>query len=89
MLLRTSTTSTKRHCKNIQRNICNKEKVLEKKYSDILENIIKIYKDYHFDQHKGYGTKLHFEAIEEYFSIANSSFGFCTNKKLQISSLSK
>lgn len=41
-------------------------KVLRDTY---MENLSAEYKKYHFDQHKGYGTKLHREKIKE--------FGFC------------
>lgn len=34
---------------------------------NIMKKWHKVYKEYHFDKHKGYGTKLHLKAIEEYF----------------------
>jgi len=33
---------------------------------DIMRRLAKKYPQYHFDQHKGYGTKLHFETIKKY-----------------------
>ena len=47
---------------------------------NIMRKWHKIYKDYHFDQHKGYGTKLHFEAIEEYFPSPIHRLGFAPIK---------
>lgn len=29
-------------------------------------NLAEKYPQYHFEQHKGYGTKLHYEALREY-----------------------
>lgn len=34
---------------------------------NIMRKWHKVYKNYHFDKHKGYGTKLHFESIEKHF----------------------
>ncbi|MEG1243255.1 MAG: ribonuclease HII, partial [Oscillospiraceae bacterium] len=28
--------------------------------------LAQVYPEYHFEKHKGYGTKLHYEMLEEY-----------------------
>lgn len=41
--------------------------IIAKVYRDnIMINMHKIYPNYGFDRHKGYGTKLHFEALQAY-----------------------
>ena len=35
----------------------------------ILDTISLKYPEYHFDKHKGYGTKLHYESIEKYWLL--------------------
>jgi len=31
-----------------------------------MKDLASVYPDYHFEKHKGYGTKAHIEAIKEY-----------------------
>ena len=50
---------------------------------NIMKRWHKIYKEYHFDQHKGYGTKLHFEAIKKYFPSPIHRLGFTPIKEFQ------